>query len=99
MKGFILQVFPRSRRRPPLTSLTAIDNRQFSESKNQEATSMLIMSPTCPVSERNKPLISDRSNRKVNSEKCTMISNVSAFDAADLLEQQTTLGSEPTPSS
>ena len=92
-------MFPRSRRRPPLRSLTAISNRQFSASENQEAGSMLIMSPTSS-SERNKQtmLISDLNNRKVNSEKCSMISNVSAFDA-DLLEPQTTLGSEPTPSS
>merc|ERR1712110_70123 len=99
-KGYILQVFPRSRRRPPLTSLTAISNRQFSASENQEAGSMLIMSPTSS-SERNKQtmLISDLNNRKVNSEKCNMISNVSTFEEADLLEPQTTLGSEPTPSS
>ena len=98
--GFILQTFPRSRRRPPLTSLTAINNRQFSASENQEAGSMLIMSPTSS-SERNKQtmLISDLNNRKVNSEKCNMISNVSAFEEGDLLEPQTTLGSEPTPSS
>ena len=96
-------MFPRSRRRPPLTSFTAINNRQFSASENQEAGSMLIMSPTSS-SERNKQtvLISDLNNRKVNSEKCKMAekaSNGSSFEVGAVPEPQVTLGSEPTPSS
>ena len=103
ISGFTLQVFPRSRRRPPLRSLTAIDYRQFSASENQEVDSMLIMSPTSS-SERNKQtvLISDLNNRKVNSEKCKMAgkaSNGSSFEVGAVPEPQVTLGSEPTPSS
>jgi len=103
VKGFTLQVFPRSRRRPPLRSLTAIDYRQFSASENQEVDSMLIMSPTSS-SERNKQtmLISDL-NFKANSAKCDVMglktSNVSAFEEGGVPEPQVTLGSEPTPSS
>ena len=96
-------MFPRSRRRPPLRSLTAINYRHFSASEDQESDSMLIMSPTSS-SERNKQtmLISDL-NHRVKSEKCNVMSvkasNMSAFDAGAVLEPQETLGSEPTPSS
>merc|ERR1711936_1081598 len=102
MKGFTIKVFPRSRRRPPLRSLTAINYRKFSASEDLESSSMLIMSPTSS-SERNKQtmLISDLNHRKVGSEKCVSVktSNVSAFDAGAVPEPQVTLGSEPTPSS
>jgi hypothetical protein len=104
MKGFTLEVFPRSRRRPPLKSLSAISYRPFdSASEDLESSPMLIMSPTSS-SERNKQtvLISDLNNRKVNSEKCKMAekaSNGSSFEVGAVPEPQVTLGSEPTPSS
>ena len=96
-------MFPRSRRRPPLSNLTAINYRNFSASENQESDSMLIMSPTSS-SERNKPLISDLNYRRLKSEKCNNVmsvnaSNMSDFDAGAVPEPQVTLGSEPTPSS
>jgi len=97
-------VFPRSRRRPPLKSLSAINYRPFNSelSEDLESSPMLIMSPTSS-SERNKQtmLISDLNHRKVGSEKCVSVktSNVSAFDAGAVPEPQVTLGSEPTPSS
>jgi len=100
-----LEVFPRSRRRPPLKSLSAINYRPFNSelSEDLESSPMLIMSPTSS-SERNKQtvLISDLNNRKVNSEKCKMAgkaSNGSSFEVGAVPEPQVTLGSEPTPSS
>ena len=102
--GYSLQVFSRSRRRPPLRSLVAINYRPFSGSENQESDSMLIMSPKSS-SERNKqpPLISDLNYKRVMSEKCNVMSvkasNVSAFDAGAEPQPDMTLGSEPSPSS
>lgn len=98
-------MYSRSRRRPPLKSLTAIDYRQFSASENQESDSMLIMSPTSRSVETNKQtiLISDLNSRKDKSAKCDVMgvktSNVSAFDEGGMPEPQVTLGSEPEPSS